>query len=205
MVGGDGGSGRSKLKRAREALARDGLLLQADARLPSVTILVAGEPIRGSWWGHRAGHAIFAVCEALEDDPDVTGVKLVGGKVTYVHRSLWPALLGVAAAREPWQVRGLSRTARAFLERVDEAGVLRPEGSQSRPTRELEDRLLVHSASVHTESGAHAKELRSWPRWRKDVRMRGRRLAPARAKAALEEVVARWERESGARARLPWQ
>ena len=194
----------SKLRRAKDALARDGLLLQVDSRLPSVTTLVAGKPIRGSWWGHQTGHAIFAVCEALEDDPDVTCVKLIGGKVTYVHRNLWPALLGAAAAQEPWQTRGLSRAALALLERVDEAGTLRLELSQSGPARDLEARLLVHTASVHTESGAHAKEIRSWPRWRKEVRMRGRRLAPARAKAAFEEVVARWERESGASARLPW-
>ncbi|MDA2934727.1 hypothetical protein MYX82_10350, partial [Acidobacteria bacterium AH-259-D05] len=35
-----------------------GLLLESDAILPSVSALVAGAPVRGSWWGHPRGDAI---------------------------------------------------------------------------------------------------------------------------------------------------
>ena len=49
------------------ALEGHGLLYLQDARRPSVATIVAGAPVKGSWWGHRAGHAIFAVCEALEE------------------------------------------------------------------------------------------------------------------------------------------
>jgi hypothetical protein len=39
-----------------------GMLLQsARGPIPNVAELVAREPIKGSWWGHRAGHEIFAV------------------------------------------------------------------------------------------------------------------------------------------------
>jgi hypothetical protein len=34
--------------------------------------------------------------------------------VTLVHRKLWPAVLAVGAAGEPWQLRGLSSAARAI-------------------------------------------------------------------------------------------
>lgn len=66
--------------------------------VPSVAEAVAGEPIRGSWWGHAQGHAIFAALEAISDSPDVLCFKLVGGKVTFAHRRCWPALVRLAEA-----------------------------------------------------------------------------------------------------------
>jgi len=56
----------------------------------------AGEPIRGSWWGHPAGHAIFDALNSLTESPDVVRTRLVNGKVTLVHRRLWPALARLA-------------------------------------------------------------------------------------------------------------
>jgi hypothetical protein len=87
---------------------RHGVVLQA-ARgpVPSLAEAVAGEPIRGSWWGHPKGRAIFRVAEALTERPDILVCRLVGGKVTYVHRRLWPAL-----------VRLSSRFSKAQLARV---------------------------------------------------------------------------------------
>jgi hypothetical protein len=57
---------------------------------------IAGEPIRGSWWGHRRSHEIFAVTRALRRSPDVLVCRLVDGKITYVHRRLWAALVGAS-------------------------------------------------------------------------------------------------------------
>ena len=76
---------------------RHGIVLQA-ARgpVPSLAEAIAGGPIRGSWWGHAKGQEIFAVAEAIHDSPDVLVCKLVDGKVTYVHRRLWPALVKLA-------------------------------------------------------------------------------------------------------------
>ena len=82
---------------ARGAVAfvrRHGIVLQA-ARgpVPSLAEAVAGGPNRGSWWGHPQGQAIFAAAEAASEHADVLVCKLVEGKVTYVHRRLWPALV----------------------------------------------------------------------------------------------------------------
>jgi hypothetical protein len=78
-------------------LEAEGVLLQS-ARGPvaNVAELVAGEPIRGSWWGHPAAHDIFAVLEQVTDSPDVVRCRLVQGKVALVHRRVWPALVRVA-------------------------------------------------------------------------------------------------------------
>jgi len=85
----------------RQGLAfvkRHGVVLQA-ARgpVPSLAEEIAGEKIRGSWWGHAKGHEIFEVAEAVSESSDVLVCKLVSGKVTYVHRRLWPAFVKLAA------------------------------------------------------------------------------------------------------------
>ena len=69
--------------------------------VPSIAQTVAGEPIKGSWWGHPAGHAIFAALEVVSESPDVLCFKLVGGKVTFVHRRCWAALVRLADAIGP--------------------------------------------------------------------------------------------------------
>jgi hypothetical protein len=79
------------------ALEAHGMLLEsARGPLPNVAELVAGEPIRGSWWGHPDSHAIFATINQLAASPEVVRLRLVKGKVTLVHRRLWPALVRVA-------------------------------------------------------------------------------------------------------------
>ena len=75
-----------------------GIVLQA-ARgpVPSLAEAIAGGPIRGSWWGHPKGHEIFRVAESVAERSDVLVCRLVDGKVTYVHRRLWPALVRLAS------------------------------------------------------------------------------------------------------------
>ncbi len=85
----------------KEALAfveQHGVVLQA-ARgpVPSLAEAIAGERIRGSWWGHPKGKAIFLAAEAVCESPDVLVCKLVEGKITFVHRRLWPALVKLAS------------------------------------------------------------------------------------------------------------
>jgi len=79
-----------------EALVEHGMLLEsARGPLPNVAEMIAGAPISGSWWSHPRSHAIFAEINELADSPDVVRMRLVNGKVTLVHRRLWPALVRV--------------------------------------------------------------------------------------------------------------
>ena len=80
-----------------DALIEHGMLLEsARGPLPNVAEMIAGEPIRGSWWAHPRSHAIFAEINALAESPDVVRTRLVNGKVTLVRRRVWPALVRVA-------------------------------------------------------------------------------------------------------------
>ena len=177
------------------------LLLDADPKFPSVTGFVAGDNVRGSWWAHPQSHEMFNLACQLHDHLDVLLVKLISGKVTLVHRPLWPAVFAVATAREPWQLEELSKQAKALLKKVDKETKASSSGD---PVRELEARLLVHSESVHTESGSHTKELQTWKSWARRVKLGNVKLSSSEAKAQLEAVVARLNKQFNAAGTLPW-
>lgn len=191
-----GGSVKDARARAWRALEDRGLLLETDAELPSVTTIVTGGPVRGSWWAHPRGRAIFAVSRALTDHPDVAVTKLLKGKVTFVHRRLWPALAAVGGEGAEWQTERLGGEALLLWWEVQTRGEVRSDlvaslrRSALRPAlRTLESRLLVQSEEVHTAGGAHAKVLHSWEHWCA-VRRVEASPRPAEARRMLEAAAA---------------
>ena len=94
-------SRRATVSTSAQALAfvkRHGVVLEsARGPVPNLAEAIAGGAIRGSWWGHPKGHLIFELLNAVRDSPDVAVGRFVGGKVTFVHRRLWPALVRLAA------------------------------------------------------------------------------------------------------------
>ena len=109
----------------REALrfiAKHGIVLEA-ARGPVPSLLEAalGRRPRGSWWGHPRGKEFFWLTRAVRASRDVLVCRLVSGKVTYVHRRLWPALarlerrFGQAALRVTQEVHTSSGAHRVAL------------------------------------------------------------------------------------------
>jgi|SRR6267143_7175611 len=72
------------------------VLASAKGPVPRLTEAIIGEPIKGNWWAHPKSHQIFAVLQAVTHSKDVLVCRLVNGKVTFVHRRLWPALVRVA-------------------------------------------------------------------------------------------------------------
>src|SRR5260370_3636506 len=177
------------------------LLLDADPKFPSVTGFVAGDSVRGSWWAHPRAHEMFRLACQLRDHLDVVMVKLISGKITLVNRPLWPAVYVIGTAREPWQLRSLSKEARALLKKVDKETKVSCSGD---PVRELETRLLVYSESVHTERGSHVKQARTWQSWAGEVKLGDVELTSGEAKAQLEGVVARLNKQFSAKGTLPW-
>jgi len=90
---------------AGEALAfvRTHGIVLASARGPAPRLAeaIVGAPIKGSWWAHPDSHRIYAIFEQLADSPDLLICRLVEGKVTFVHRRLWPALARLASEFQP--------------------------------------------------------------------------------------------------------
>ncbi|MGA9525118.1 MAG: hypothetical protein WBV82_26900, partial [Myxococcaceae bacterium] len=141
---------------------------------------VVGGPVKGSWWAHPRGGEIYRLLTALNDHPDVLMAKLIAGKVTLVHRKLWPDLLRVLTD-EGWRSERLDQLdapARALLARVEAEGALRLDqlGGDRRALKksrdQLESALLVHVDQEHTEKGRHENVLESWTRWMKRAGVR---------------------------------
>jgi hypothetical protein len=185
-------AGAAAARNCAAYLAQHGLLMKADSKLPSVTTMIAGEPIRGSWWAHPQAHTIFFALRDLESHPDLLLVKLVAGKDTLAHRKLWPEVVSIALAQEPWQTRNLPPDAAALLKKINISGEIESAGPAARL---LESRLLVRGIQVHSHDGHHRKRLKTWQRW---AARAGQSLddlpASNQAKLTLEEIwpAAKW-------------
>jgi hypothetical protein len=76
---------------------KSGVVLEsARGVVPSLAEAIAGKPVRGNWWAHPKADIIFHCSRAVRASPDVITCRLVAGKITYVHRRLWPALVRLA-------------------------------------------------------------------------------------------------------------
>jgi hypothetical protein len=85
---------------SRQALAfvkKHGIVVES-ARGPvrSLAEAIAGGPIRGRWWSHPRSHQVFAITRSVRESDQVLVCRLVNGKITFVHRRLWPALVRAA-------------------------------------------------------------------------------------------------------------
>ncbi len=179
------------------------LSLTTNGRLPSLVEGVTGERLEGSWWSHACGPLIYELASGLDAHAEVLPLKLVRGKVTFVHQRLWPSLLRVVLD-EGWRTERLSRCtaeARELLGQVEDAGELRFDtltaglgpASKRRLSRDrdvLEAALLLLSRQIHTEKGRHATVLTSWERWRSDRGVKPSRASLRRALEALTEACA---------------
>ena len=74
---------------------RHGIVLESAKgdEVPTLAEDIAGGPIRGSWWCHPRGRQIFAATRRKRESSDILVCRLLNGKITYVHRRLWPALV----------------------------------------------------------------------------------------------------------------
>lgn len=80
------------------------VLVSAKGIAPKLTDAIVGEPIHGSWWGHPRSHHIFAILGEVTSSNEILVCRLLDGKVTLVHRRLWPALVRLASTFTPQQI-----------------------------------------------------------------------------------------------------
>ena len=98
----------SKCATPEEALAfvrEHGVVLaSAKGAAPRLTEAIIGEPIKGSWWAHSQSHHIYAILKAVTESEQVLVCRLINGKITLVHRRLWPSLVRLANRFAPEQL-----------------------------------------------------------------------------------------------------
>jgi hypothetical protein len=89
-------------KQALRFVNNNGIALESGrGPVPSLAETIAGKPIRGSWWNHTKANIIFRCSRAVRSSKEVLVCRLIEGKVTYVHRRLWPALVRLADQFDP--------------------------------------------------------------------------------------------------------
>ncbi len=76
----------------------------ARASVPNLAEAIVGAPIFGSWWSHPRGREIFRLTRAVRGSSDILVCRLVAGRVTYVHRRLWPHLARLAHKFDPKRI-----------------------------------------------------------------------------------------------------
>lgn len=95
----------SKCATASDALAfvrEHGIVLvSAKGSAPRLTEAIVGETINGSWWAHPQSRHIYAILQAVTASGQVLVCRLIDGKITLVHRRLWPALARLADCFAP--------------------------------------------------------------------------------------------------------
>jgi hypothetical protein len=85
-----------------EFIAENGIVLEgARGRFPCLAEAIAGSSIAGSWWKHAKARAIFRGTRTARDCDDILVCRLIDGKVTYIHRRLWPAVVRLAQRFDP--------------------------------------------------------------------------------------------------------
>ncbi|MBI1849195.1 MAG: hypothetical protein HYR85_02515 [Planctomycetes bacterium] len=187
---------------ACELLETLGLLTVAPVSpIASLVRAVGGPSTTANWWGHPAGKKIYSIALGLEESADVFGCKLVGGKLTIVHRRLWPALHALVVrvtSREP-----LPPDARRLLREIEQRGAARTTELRSaigleaatdrrrfqRAKDLIESRLLVVASSEDRagESHSHVATFRPWRSWvPADVARAARRLT---AQGAVGQIL----------------
>ena len=149
-------------ERLLDRLASVGLLLQQDQTRDNIVRILTSETLGTPGWDHPLANHIFKVLEGVSEHPDITLCKLISGKVTFVHRRLWPSLYTVGASKEDWQLQSLTDDERHLLDRIESAGVVVNPGA---PAKKLAKLLLVHTAQVHSSSGKHITVATSWDVW----------------------------------------
>jgi hypothetical protein len=161
---------KAELAKIENHLREHGLLMVMSNDVPSYVTLITEESVKGSWWGHPKGNFIYNSLNVYLDKPDILAVKLLDKKLTLVCKDHWDALFAAANSKEEWQTRGLSAAHLDLLNKVQDQETVRTDEISSRYSitelgklaSKLEERLLIYSESVHTDSGKHARQLMTW-------------------------------------------
>ena len=170
---------------------------------PSLINEIVDKPFTGSWRNHPKGDQIYMISEELSDSPKILTTKLVFGKVTYIHNSIWPSLYKVVTDPN-WRERAIKKLDPLDKKILDELNskkklrfdelyhdwdikgikIQRKELKKSRIV--LETSLLVHSEQFHTDRGYHTIKIKLWEDWVSDkVKQASEKIDFNRAMAIL--------------------
>lgn len=197
-------------KKIFKLLEKYKLLLLQDKVFPNIVTEITGESITGSWWGHSLANPIYNGLQWLDHNHSILTIKLIDGKVTYIHESLFADIYSIVCKSRDWQVKKLKDEDQQILKYVlkkktitsDDSGLSKLSKQPKKSFVNLEKKLLIYSVEEHTDSGKHIKEYMSWKKSRIAIPKPKDYLT---SREHIENLVGSLNKKSGAKAKLPWQ
>lgn len=78
-------------------IEEQGIMLEsAKGSIPNLADKIAGEKIKGSWWGHPKGNLIYHLLSEVRKSEMILVCRFIKGKITFIHKNLWSALVKLA-------------------------------------------------------------------------------------------------------------
>lgn len=190
-------------------LQKDKILLLQDKSFPNIVSKIVEEKIFGSWWGHPLANSIYNGLGWLEHNQNILVIKLLDGKVTYIHEGLFADIYSIVNETRDWQTKKLKPDELNLLKYISKKNRVLSDDPKlkefakdpKKSLATLEKKLLVYSAEEHTESGKHVKEFIPWKKskiFTKDL------TDYETAKSNIEKIVTKLNKESSSKAKLPW-
>lgn len=196
-------------KEILKLIEKNKLLLLQDKTFPNIVQEIVGHEIKGSWWGHPLANPIYNGLNWLQENHSVLVIKLISEKVTYVHESLFSDLYSIVCKPQEWQTKKLKTDEIELLKYIlkktkvtsDDIQIKQIIKDSKKSLTVLEKKLLVYSEEMHTDSGKHIKEFKTW----KNSKIFN--SSPKNSQLAqenIEKIVKRLNEKTGANAKLPW-
>jgi hypothetical protein len=196
-------------KKIYQILEQNQILLLQDKSFPNIVAKITGENISGSWWGHPLANPIYNGLGWLEHNYNVLVIKLLDGKVTYLHESLFSDLYSIVDKPRDWQLKKLKDEELDLLKYVSKKNKVLSDDPKLKDLAKdpkksfaaLEKRLLLFSAEEHTESGKHVKEFMPW----KKSKIYSKTLTDYKiAQENIQKIIDGLNKESNSKAKTPW-
>lgn len=197
-------------KKIFKLLEKYELLLLQDKAFPNIVTEITGEKIVGSWWGHPLANPIYNGLQWVEHHQPILIIKLIDGKVTYVHKNLFADIYSIVCQSRDWQMKKLKDDDLQILKYIlknknitsDDSVLVKLVKDPKKSFVNLEKKLLVYSTEEHMDSGKHIKEYMSWEKSKIAIPKPNDYLA---SKERIENRLASLNKKFGAKAKLPWQ
>ena len=78
-------------------IEKQGVVVEsAKGHIPNLADMIAGETIRGSWWGHPKGNLINNLLGKVRESDEILVCRFINGKITFIHKRLWSSFVKLA-------------------------------------------------------------------------------------------------------------
>lgn len=184
------------------------ILLLQDQKFPNIIQLITGDTCKGSWWSHPQANSIYNGLAWLADNSSIFTVKLLDGKMTYLHENLLNDFYTIVMKPRDWQLKKLKQSDLEVFNVIKTNKKISSDDIQyktieiKKSLARLEKKLLIQGTEQHTKSGKHIKIYHRW-KAPKNFKIQSQNINNSILK--FEKIVENFNLISESAVKLPWQ